>query len=237
MCFVVVHIGMNTISGLMREEFDKYRQQIISQIDLEERMNQNDQFTGSGINCRSAKSSTSSQSCDDSEYDDLYSTLSQINMLPPAPQPPSGSLTKSEGPSLPPRNDPGNGNITNNFRGEFNRSKCLSLAGKPSDDHRNAALSAAIQRVVKLSGGQWKKLAHALPIDVTAARVSERVMSIEAAHPSDVEKQSAMAMAEWRVNARSKGGENLDSLILALRTADMHDIISDIEQVASEFTV
>ena len=240
---------MKTLSGLMREEFEKYRRQIVAQISLEESLGQQDTNTGSGIHCgtggHGSDSGVSQTPADEGDYDELYATLSQINMLPQAPQPPAGPLvmsgsaapisnSKEPPPPLPPRNNSIRNNSVTDFSYEFDRS--VSLSDRPEGEHGNAALTEAIRRVVRHAGSQWKRLAHVLPIDVTTARVSTRIMAIESQHPGDIEKQATKAMAEWRINAGSTGEAHLDGLIHALRRAELYDVISDVERVASEFT-
>lgn len=90
----------------MREEFRKYRDQIVSQIALEEKHG-SDPNTGSGVHAPTAHMGTYAQpnkgkkevkrtrsdgdeedDSDSGDYDTLYDTLAAVKMLPPAPEPP-----------------------------------------------------------------------------------------------------------------------------------------------------
>jgi hypothetical protein len=99
-------------------------------------------------------------------------------------------------------------------------------------DH--TALSECINRIAKVVGGDWRKLAAALPIDTTSGKVQERIVIIEKRHPGNTEKQAAVALAEWRIN---KGpSADLDDLTIALRKCGLHSLIDQVDRVTQEFT-
>lgn len=208
-------IGSNTMQGLIRDELDKFRRENLkvnnqpvalhTVVPVDERVKQSHGY----------------------EDVDLYASIAS---LPPPPAPPTPSTATI--PPLPPRNPPQLLNAMGNK--DFNDNSFMSGMTLSTRESSNAALSESFKKLAPQLGSNWKKLAHALPLESNESKLIARIAAIERAHPKSKEKQAAMALGEWRIN-KGKRAE-CDDLILALRKADLWDIIPVVEKVTQEFT-
>ena len=205
-------IGVNTLTGLMREEFEKYKQ---------------------GLQMAPMESAPIPvvKNKDDADYEDLYASLAN---LPHAPFPPTNDVDSP--PRPPPALPPRNASMGHIFRsGEeelaFSTQNALVLS---SQNATNPALTESFIKLAPLLGKDWRKLAHCLPLEDTPTKVDGRIMAIEHQMPKSVREQALRALTEWRVK---KGRDaTVDALIIALRKCNLHPLISEVEKATQEFT-
>ena len=95
------------------------------------------------------------------------------------------------------------------------------------------ALQYSLNRLSKIIGGDWKRLAKVLPLESRPAKCSERIAAIEKQYGT-AEEQARAALGEWRINAGRDA--TVDDIIIALRKCSLHALIGEVETVASEFT-
>lgn len=194
------NIGLNTMRCIMREELSRVRRKL------------------------STQSSTESETSRDLDsvfippYRQEENPYQSIASLPLAPQPPKDTprepTANKSPPELPPRNS----------------HMLLNALGDEPPRRNNPDLTQALKSVTLTIGNNWKKLALALPIDSSTAKVKERIEAIEKQHPRNTSKQATAALAEWRIN---KGKEaNIEGLVAALRKCGMNDVIPVVERVS-----
>ena len=235
-------VGVQTMTKLMREEIQKYKDNIISP-------------SGGSLQRRSP-----SIDVDNDVYEDHYQTLDQFGV---APTPPGahGAAAQPELPSrrtetqsrraetqsdiyksfvpppLPPRNrkpETGNNNEPDMDEPEVwdmnSLAETLRVPGQPTD----MALQESIKKLSMELGGGWKALAKALPLAPQPAFIEKRVREIEKMYLGNIEKQTMVMLVEWRMN--SGAAADVDALILALRKCGMKDKIAAVEKITQEFT-
>ena len=167
-------IGMQTLTGLMREELLRYK------------MEQEGSVLKADVPSATSRTPSVRESGD---YEDIYNT---IKNLPPPPAPPTAAA-----PPLPPRNEE---KIAVRRKDQEDLFGTMSLGrGETS-----AAMEASIRKLASMLGSNWRKLAYALPIDINMSRVAARIQAIESSYPDHVDKQAATALSEWRMNMGSK---------------------------------
>ena len=199
-------IGVQTLTGLMREEFEKYKvqkeQEEVASYLLPPKHN-----------------------TDDAEFEDLYASIANLPRAPSPPSPPGA-------PPLPPRNHPMM--IKNNDSSQPHPGVSALSLQLTNENPPNTLLDESFKKLAPKLGKDWKKLVHALHLETTPKRINERIAVIQKQHPDSATKQAAAALSEWRKNKGR--GADVDSLIIALRRCGLNTIISEVEKVTQEFT-
>lgn len=206
------HIGKKTLTGLMRQEFERYKKELAMK------------------QPPSHPPPPPVQNKDDTEYEDLYASLANL-MCPPSP-PPLLELPPNA-PPLPPRNPSMNPITLTNPNGKemTNASHALTLT---SNLGCSVSLSDCFAKLAPILGKNWKKLAHALPLDNTPTKVDVLITEIEKKHSTNIPQQALTSFLEWKKRKGKDAGT--DDLIIALRKANMHSLIPVVEKVTQEFT-
>lgn len=242
-------VGMDTLKGIMREEAIKFiRDSNMSAATLPRTAADQDKKDSDRVMSPLAKSmSLPNGKQDDNDYDDLYETVRHLQKAPRPAVMKASVEVEDDIPAAPPPLPPRNADMALLFT-DGGKSPEEPLPGSKGDPNvtltlqraeslhlgENAALKAAFQRIAPRLGSHWKKLAHALPLESTAAKVNERIASIEKKNPGDYEKQANVALVEWRINHGFKKGT--DDIIIALRKCNMHPLIEEVEKASQEFT-
>ena len=225
-------VGMNTLRGIMREEFEKYKNEFLSP---------GPQTAAHGFDDFKPDNDYKEQEND--LYEDLYASIRDLGLAPKKPTTPIETVPEeldiddmpgtnlTFAPPLPPRNDTLGKGATGGAASVESQMEGLRL-GRPQPT--SMQFKESMQKIAPKLGDNWKKLAHALPLESTPEQVERRIQAIEKQYPGDRPKQAAVALAEWRIN-QSKDAD-VDNLIYALRRCNMGDIIQDVEKVTQEFT-
>ena len=200
-------IGLKTLKGILRDEFERFREQTMLDKILSDISNMGD------------------------DDDEIYETLPHwdapdIPDEPPPEEAPGApphyaAMKKSPPPELPPRNSP---MTEQNKRESVRSSDSLTLNKQKSNA---AVLNYVFKKVAPTLSTGWKKLANEL-------NLNDRVKEIENKYPDEPEKQALMTLGEWRIN-QSKNAD-IDDLIIALRKCKLTDVIVKLESVCQEFS-
>ena len=209
---IMAGVGLQTMTRLMREEIQKYKDQIVKP----------------GLPPKPAYTDATDIK-EECEYESLYDTLKGFGQAPAPPdvlQAESGGAENEvrQAPPLPPRN---------NHEDEVPLDELInsvSIKGQPT----SMALNAAIRKLAQILGTDWKKLARALPIHRSPSRCEDRIRKIEKEHLGNTERQAVQALLDWRLNMG--GAAEVDALIIAMRKCGLQDKIEEMEMVTSEFT-
>ena len=95
------------------------------------------------------------------------------------------------------------------------------------------ALQYSIEKLSAIIGPDWKRLAKALPLSANPAKTDKRISDIEKQYKNH-ETQAKASILEWAANAKEE--PSVDDIIIALRKCSLHNMIAEVEIVASEFT-
>ena len=194
-------IGRNTLRGVLREELDRYRQQLYPKEAL-------------------ATVVPVKKTFGDGTYEDLYASIGQFG---PAPIPPDtpGSQSQSApvvGPPLPPRNTPLPPTTILPVASHDNNGVPTQLGQVfqlHASESSNAALTESFKTLAPRLGSDWKKLAAELPIESSKSKTTDRIKAIERKFPGDQAKQATAALVEWSMNKRQDA--DVDNLILGVK--------------------
>ena len=230
-------VGFKTMTRLMREEIQKYKDLMSSPTRLDR--------------------SSPVIEVDNDIYEDHYQTLDHFGHAPPPPSINNGGAGAAAGgaagasggavgdtyksivpPPLPPRNKShgagggggGGGGGADDAWSMNMLAESLKVPGQRTD----MALQESIKKLSQLLGNDWKRLAKALPLAPNAQFVDIRVREIEKMYLGNSEKQALVMLMEWRLNKGATA--DVDALIVGLRKCGMKSMVAKVEKITQEFT-